>query len=40
MSSATQETSAQSRELSTSLVELASTADRLLEASRQFSLDD
>src|SRR6201996_3338325 len=40
MTSATQETSAQSRELRTSLSELASTADRLLEASRQFSLTD
>ena len=40
MSSATQETSAQSRELSRSLAELATTADRLLEASRQFNLAD
>jgi len=40
MSSATQETSAQSQELRASLTELASTADRLLEASQQFSLTD
>ena len=40
MSSATQETSAQSHELSASLADLATTADRLLEASRQFSLTD
>ena len=40
MSSATQETSAQSQELSVSLADLATTADRLLEASQQFSLTD
>ena len=40
MSSATQETSAQSHELSASLADLATTADRLLEASQQFSLTD
>jgi methyl-accepting chemotaxis protein len=38
MSSATQETSTQSLELNASLAELASTADRLLEASRQFNV--
>jgi methyl-accepting chemotaxis protein len=38
MSSATQETSTQSRELNASLAELASTADRLLEASRRFNV--
>jgi methyl-accepting chemotaxis protein len=38
MSSATQQTSAQSQELSSSLTELAKTADRLLSASRQFSV--
>jgi methyl-accepting chemotaxis protein len=38
MSSATQETSAQSEQVNASLAELASTADRLLEASRQFVL--
>jgi len=40
MSSSTQETSAQSHELSASLADLATTADRLLEASQQFSLTD
>jgi methyl-accepting chemotaxis protein len=38
MSSATQQTSAQSEQVNASLGELASTADRLLEASRQFVL--
>jgi methyl-accepting chemotaxis protein len=40
MSSATQETSAQSHVLSASLEDLATTADRLLEASRQFNLSE
>jgi methyl-accepting chemotaxis protein len=40
MSSATQETSSQSQELSASLADLAATADRLLEASRQFNVTD
>jgi methyl-accepting chemotaxis protein len=40
MSSATLQTSTQSQELNASLVELASTADRLLEASRQFNLSE
>ena len=38
MSSATQQTSAQSEQVNASLKELASTADRLLDASRQFVL--
>ncbi len=38
MSSATQETSTQSHELNASLADLASTADRLLEAARQFNV--
>ena len=38
MSSATLQTSTQSQELNASLAELASTADRLLEASRQFNV--
>jgi methyl-accepting chemotaxis protein len=38
MSSATQETSAQSEQVNASLGELASMADRLLDASRQFVL--
>ena len=38
MSSATQASSEQSQQLTVSLTELASTAERLLEASRQFSL--
>ncbi len=38
MSSSTQQTSAQSQELRASLTELAKTADRLLTASRQFTV--
>jgi methyl-accepting chemotaxis protein len=38
MSSATLQTSTQSQELNASLAELASTADRLLQASRQFNV--
>jgi methyl-accepting chemotaxis protein len=40
MSSATLETSSQSQELTASLADLASTAERLLEASRQFNLSE
>ena len=40
MSSATQETSAQSQEVSVSLGELARTADRVLQASTRFSLTE
>lgn len=40
MSSATLQTSAQSQELSASLGDLAATAERLLEASRQFNLSE
>ncbi len=40
MSGATLETSSQSQELSASLADLATTADRLLEASRQFNLSE
>jgi hypothetical protein len=37
-SSATLETGAQSQELSVSLTDLSATAERLLDASRQFSV--
>ncbi|MGN6872055.1 MAG: methyl-accepting chemotaxis protein [Solirubrobacteraceae bacterium] len=40
MSSATLETSSQSQELSASLADLATTAERLLEASQQFNLSE
>jgi len=40
MTSATQETSAQSQEVTVSLEELGRTADRVFEASRRFSLGE